>query len=48
MSIIKFLVHQCFEFEVFCTWPSWSVWHDLSIWLGGVFCEKMKFMVFEM
>jgi len=24
------------------------VWHDLARWLGGEFCEKMKFMVFEM
>jgi len=48
MSTIKLLVHKCFEFGVFCTWPSWSVSHDLGRWLGGVFCEKMKFMVFEM
>jgi len=46
ISTIKFLVHQCFEFGVFCTWPSWSVWHGFDR-LGGVFCEKMKFMVFE-
>jgi len=48
MSTIKFLVQQCFEFSGFCTSPSWSVWHDLGRWLDGVFCEKMKFMVFEM
>jgi len=48
MTTIKFLVHERFEFGVFCTWPSWSVWHGLGRWLGGVFCKKMKFMVFEM
>jgi len=48
MSTIKLLVHKCFEFDVFCKWLSWSVWHGLGRWLGGVFCEKKKFMIFEM
>jgi len=25
-----------------------AVWHDTTRWLGGEFCEKMKFFVFEM
>ena len=24
------------------------VHHDIGRWLGGEFCEKMKFVVFEM
>jgi len=48
ISTIKFLVHKCFDFGVFCRWPSWLVCHDLARWLGGEFGEKMKFMVFEM
>ena len=48
MCSIKFLVHEYFEFGVFYTWPSFSVWHGLGRWLGRVFSEKMEFMVFEM
>ena len=48
MNTIKFLVHESFEFGGFCTWPSLAVWHGLARWLGGVFCEKLKFVVFEM
>jgi len=40
MNTIKFLVHGSFEVGGFCTWPSWSVHHNISKWLGGVFCEK--------
>jgi len=39
---------KCFEFGGFCTWPSWSVHHEKARWLGGEFCEKMKFVIFEM
>jgi len=48
MNIIKFLVRESFEFGGFCTWPFWSVHHSIARWLGGLFCEKMKFMVFDM
>jgi len=48
MNTIKVLVHESFEFGGFCTWPSCSVHHDLARWLGGEFCEKLKFVVFEM
>jgi len=48
MNTMKVLVHECFEFGGFCTWPSWSVHHDIARWLGGEFCEKLKFVVFEM
>jgi len=48
MNTMKVLVHKSFEFGGFCTWPSWSVYHGLAILLGGEFCEKMKFVVFEM
>jgi len=44
---MKFYVHESFEFGGFCTWPSWSVHHGICRWLGGLFCEKMKFVVFE-
>jgi len=47
INTIKFLVHESFEFSGFCTWPSWLVWYDLATWLGGEFCEKIKFMVFK-
>jgi len=47
-NTMKVLVHQSFEFGRFCTWPSWSVHHGIARWLGGEFCEKIKFVVFEM
>jgi len=25
-----------------------AVHHGIARWLGGVFCEKMKFVIFEM
>jgi len=46
MNTIKVLVHESFEFGGFCTWPSWSVHHGIARWLGGEFCEKLKFVVF--
>jgi len=45
---MKVLVHESFEFGGFCTWPSWSVHHGIARCLGGEFCEKLKFVVFEM
>jgi len=48
MNTMKVLVHESFEFGRFCTWPSWSVHHGISIWPGEEFWEKLKFMVFEM
>ena len=48
MNTMKVLVHEIFEFSVFCTWPSWSVHHGIARWFGGEFCEKLKFVVFEM
>jgi len=48
MNTVKVLVHQSFEFGGFCTWPSWSVHHGIARWPGGEFCEKLKFVVFEM
>jgi len=47
MNTIKFLVHESFEFGRCCTRPTLVVWHGLTRCLGGEFCEKMKFMVFE-
>jgi len=48
MNTMKVLVHESFEFSGFCTWLSWSVHHCIARWLGGEFCEKLKFLVFEM
>jgi len=48
MITMKVLVHESFEFGGFCTWPSRSVHHGKTRWLGGEFCEKLKFVVFEM
>jgi len=48
MSTMKVLVHESFEFGGFCTGPSWSVHHGIARWLCGEFCEKMKFVIFEM
>jgi len=47
MNTMKVFEHETFEFGGFCTWPSWSVHHDIARLLGGEFCEKMKFVVFE-
>jgi len=48
MNTMKVLVHESFELVGFCTWPRLSVHHGIGRWLGGEFCEKMKFVVFEM
>ena len=48
MSTMKVLVNEIFEFGGFYTGPSWSVHHGIARWLGGEFCEKMKFVIFEM
>jgi len=48
MNTMKFLVHESFEFGGFCTWPMLAVHRGIARRLGGEFCEKMKFVVFEM
>ena len=48
MSTVKVLVHENFELDGLCTWPSWWVHRGIARWLGEEFCEKMKFVVFEM
>jgi len=48
MNTMKVLMHESFEFGGFCTWPSWSVHHDIAKLLDGLFCEKIKFVVFQM
>jgi len=48
MNTMKVLVHKSFEFGGFCTWPSWSVHHGITRWLGGDFFEKMKLVVVDM
>jgi len=45
MSTVKVLVHESFELDGVCTRPSWSVHRGIARWLGGEFCEKMKFVV---
>jgi len=40
MNTIKFLVHESFEVSGFCTWPSWSVYHDIGRWLVGCFVKN--------
>jgi len=47
MNTMKVLVHESFELVGFCTWPRLAVHHGIAR-LGGEFCEKMKFVVFEM
>jgi len=48
MNTMKVLVHEIFEFGGFCTWPRLAAPHDIARWLGWEFCEKMKFVIFEM
>ncbi len=48
MNTMKVLVHKSFELVGFYTWARLSVHHGIAKWLGGEFCEKMKFVVFEM
>jgi len=47
MNTVKVLVHESFEFGGFCTWPMLAVHHGTCRWLGGDFCEIMKFKIFE-
>ena len=48
MNTMNVLVHERFDFGGFCTWPSLAVHHGTARWLGREFCEKMKFVIFEM
>jgi len=48
MSTVKVLVHESFELDGVCTWPSWAVHRGIARLISGEFCEKMKFVVFEM
>ena len=48
MNTMKVLVNKIFELGGSCKWPSLAMWHDTTRLLGGVFCVKMKFVVFEM
>jgi len=48
MNTMKVLVHESFEFGGFCTGPRLAVHHGITRWFGGEFCEKRKFVVFEM
>jgi len=48
MNTMKFLVYESFEFGGVCKWPRLAVHHGIGRWLDGEFCEKMKFVVFEM
>ena len=47
MNTMKVMVHESFEFGGSCTWPSLAVHHGIAGWLGGEFCEEMKFVIFE-
>ena len=44
---LEILGARKFEFGWVCTWPRLSVHHGIARFLGGQFCEKMKFVVFE-
>jgi len=48
MNTIMVLVHKSFEFGGFFIWPRLAVHHGIARWLGWEFCEKMKFVIFEM
>ena len=48
MYIVIVLVHKSFVLCGFFSWPCLAVGHDMTRLLAGVFCEKMKFVVFEM
>jgi len=45
---MKVLVRESFEVGGFCTWASLAVHHGIARWLGGEFCKKLKFVIFEM
>jgi len=46
MNTMKVLVYESFEFGGFCTWRRFAVQHGIVRWLGGEFCEKLKFSDF--
>jgi len=46
MNTMNVLVHESFGFGRFCTWPRLAVHHGIT--RCGEFCEKMKFVIFEM
>jgi len=48
MNTMNVLAHESFEFGRFCTWPRLAVHHGIARWLGWEFCEKLKFVMFEM
>ena len=48
MNTMKVLVHKSFELVGICTGARLSVHHGIAKWLGGEFCEKMKFVVFDL
>jgi len=48
MDTMNVLVHESFEFGGLFTWPRLAVHHGIARWLGGEFCEKMKFVIFKM
>jgi len=48
MNTMKVLVHKSFKFDGFRTCPKLAVHHSIARWLGGEFCEKMKFVIFHM
>jgi len=48
MNTMKELVHKSFKFGGFCTCPKLAVHYGIARWLGGEFCEKKKFVIFEM
>ena len=48
MNTMKVLVHESFECGGFWTWPTLAVHHGITRWLGGEFCEKLKFVIFDM
>jgi len=48
MNTINVLAHESFEFGRFCTLLRLAVHHGIAKWLGGEFCEKLKFVTFEM
>jgi len=47
INTMKFLVHKSFELGEVCRWPRLSAHNNTARLLGWEFCEKMKFMVFE-
>jgi len=46
--VLGWVLHMAKLVGGFCTWTRLAVYHDIARWLGGEFCEKMKFVIFEM